>query len=499
MSFTAGINPPESYPDHLELDADVCIIGAGAGGCAAAAALTDAGKRVIVLEEGRHWMPHQFRHTSTWAFRNLYAGLGTRATQGNCLIPMPGGRGVGGSTLINSAICFRTPAPVLKEWRERYGCDRFEDDWMNACFDRVWKTLGVAVNRMEIQGECNLIFARGAEALGLKGAFFERSAPACTACARCQQGCPSGGKYSADRTFLAHALNSGLAAVYPEALATSVETEGGRLRAVTGSLLRSADLSERGTFRVRARHFLLAAGAVGSPRFLLTNALSAGPVGQNLHIHPTSGVVARFHHEIRPWQGVTQGYYVDRWDEGFLLQTFTMPPDQHYITLPLAPDTSLDFLRHMPRLASAGVVLHDLDSTGSVTEGGLRYSLGDQDRRTLLAGMRLTARTFFAAGAIEVAAGIHKVDLIRSPDEIDAAIHDDIPARDLCLYASHPMGTCRMGNDPASSVCGPDGRVWEWENLWISDASVFPTSLGVNPQVTVMSIGLTVGREIGRG
>ena len=498
MTFQPGIQVPADYPSHLELEADVCIIGAGAGGCAAAAQLAAAGKRVLVLEEGRHWLPQDFRHTSTWAFRNLYAGLGTRATRGNCLIPLPGGRGVGGSTLINSAICFRTPPSILKEWREQHGCTLFDDAWMGECFDRIWTTLGVGITRMELQGESNLVFARGAEALQLKGAFFDRSAPACTACARCQQGCPSGGKYSADRTFLAQALMTGTVAVYPETKAAAVETDGRRITAVTGSLIRTADLAEHGTFRVKAAKFLLAAGAIGSPRFLLQNGLSAGPVGQNLHIHPTSGIVARFAHEIRPWQGVTQGYYVDCWDQGFLLQTFSMPPDQHYITLPLPPDVSLDFLRHMRYLASVGVVLHDIDSTGSVGDGTLTYHMGDQDRRTLLAGMRLTARTFFAAGALEVAVGIHKVGLLTSPDQIDAAIHDDISTWDLCLYASHPMGTCRMGKDVKESVCGADGRVWEWDNLWVSDASVFPTSLGVNPQVTVMAIGLTVGREMGR-
>jgi choline dehydrogenase-like flavoprotein len=124
---------------------------------------------------------------------------------------------------------------------------------------------------------------------------------------------------------------------------------------------------------------------------------------------------------------------------------------------------------------------------------GLHYWVGDGDRRKLLAGLRETARVFFAAGARRVYPAIVGGRSIGHPDEIDAAIPDDIPARDLYLYASHPMGTCRMGADPATSVVDPDGRVWGWENLYVADASVFPTSLGVNPQVTTMAVALLIG------
>ena len=105
MKLRPGTFAFASYPAHLALEADVCVIGSGAGGSATAAALAERGLSVIVLEEGRAWSPPDFQASALWAFRNLYAGRGTRATRGNCVIPMPGGRGVGGSTLINSAIC----------------------------------------------------------------------------------------------------------------------------------------------------------------------------------------------------------------------------------------------------------------------------------------------------------------------------------------------------------------------------------------------------------
>lgn len=494
-----GTHRFQDYPASLDLEADVCVIGGGAGGCATAAALAETGRSVLVLEEGRSWKPREFRSSAPWAFKHLYAGHGTRATRGNCIIPLPGGRGLGGSTLINSAICFRTPPEVLRSWRDDHGCAHFTDDWMGACFDRVWRTLGVGINPPSVQRKNNLIFKEGVEKLGWEGgAFMDRSAPGCNGCGVCQQGCPSGGKMSADRTFLAEALSSGKVGVYPECRVDGVRTEGRRIVEVEGRTIDPEGYTEAGHFRVRAREFVLSAGSLGSPRFLLANGLSAGPVGRQLFIHPTSGVVARFPFPIEAWSGATQGYYVDRWKQGYLLQTFSMPLDQYYVALPLPPSLSLQYLSQIRDMASAGVVVHDEDSHGSVGAGTLTYHLGDQDRLRMLAGIRGCAEVFFAAGALEVAVGIQGSGLIQSPSEIHEVVRDETPAWDMSLYASHPMGTCRMGSDPKESVVSPEGRVWEWDNLSIADASIFPSSLGVNPQVTVMAVGLTVGRLVGQ-
>jgi choline dehydrogenase-like flavoprotein len=474
--------------------ADAVVIGAGAGGCAVATALAEAGLRVLILEEGRHWNPVDFVADSGFAFRNLYAGRGSRSALGNAAIPVPGGRGVGGSTLINSAICFRTPGPVLRDWVER-GCHRITEAAMAPLLDRVWDTLKVGVNPESVQRNNNLLFKRGAEALGLPGRFLDRSAPACVGCGVCQMGCPSGGKWSADRSFLPIALATGLVRVHADCRIDQLRTDGGRVVAVEGRTIQPEDLQPAGHFSATAPLFILSAGPIGSPQLLVRSGLAdEDTCGRNLHLHPAVGMVARMDEVIDPWSGVTQGYFVDRWDRGYLLQTFSVTPDQLYIALPWSlGDELLSTMADMRHLAMAGPLVHDEDSEGRVTSLGLHYWVGDGDRRKLLAGLRETARVFFAAGARRVYPAIVGGRSIGHPDEIDAAIPDDIPARDLYLYASHPMGTCRMGADPATSVVDPDGRVWGWENLYVADASVFPTSLGVNPQVTTMAVALLIG------
>jgi choline dehydrogenase-like flavoprotein len=504
-TFVPGRHGFADYGRHEELRAEVCIIGAGAGGSAAAAALAERGVRVVVLEEGSHWKPSDFKSNTAWAFKNLYQGRGARSLRGNAVIPLPGGRGVGGSTLINSAICFRCPDSVMATWRDQFGCDSIDEATFHRYFDRIWSTLGVSVNPMSVQRNNNLIFREGAEALGLKGAFLARSAPGCVGCGTCQYGCPTGGKLSVDRTFLAEAVRTDRVGVYADCRVRTCETQGDRVIAVSGQTLDPETLQPVGTVRVEADTFVVSGGPIGSPLFLLANGLADNShCGNHLVVHPTSGGMARFAQEIRPWSGVTQGYYVDCWDEGYLLQTYTVTPDQYFLLLQtqLGSET-MEIMHNLAHMASAGVLVHDEDSSGRVrhTPAGpdLSYHLGDQDRRRIIEGMRKLCRVFFAAGALDVFPGRVGLQRVSSVSEIDDALPYDIPPSELMLYASHPMGTCRMGADPGDSVVDPVGRVWGWSNLRVADASIFPTSLGVNPQVTTMALGLMIGERIATG
>ncbi len=504
-SFTPGRHSSKDYEGVLDVEADVIVIGAGAGGCALAAAVAEAGLTVALFEEGRHWQPHEFKPTSRDALRHLYQDRGARSMRGNVVMPLPGGRGVGGSTLINSAICFRCPDSILESWRAEHGCTTVELDRFSRYFDRIWGTLGVTVQSLEIQRLNNTVFRDGAEALGLRGDFLARSAPGCAGCGICQYGCPTGGKASVDRTFLVEALATGRVAVYADCRVSVADAEQGEIREVRGQVLDPDSQQPIGTLRARGKTFVLAAGPIGSPSFLLRNRLaSSDHCGRHLVVHPTTPGLARFPFEIRPWHGVTQGYYVDCWEEGFLLQTYTVTPDQYYALLPTAVgEDTMRYMADLAHIGSAGTLVHDEDSEGRVqmTPVGpdISYFLGDGDRHRLIEGLRMVGRVFFAAGAEEFLPGRIGGGVVKRPEDIDAALPFDLPAHHLVTYASHPMGTCRMGANSADSVIDPRGRVWGWKNLHVADASVFPTSLGVNPQVTTMAMGLLIGEEIANG
>lgn len=500
--FKPGKHGASNYHGDLQLDVDVCVIGAGAGGCAVAAALAESGLRVAVMEEGRHWRPADFKPKSSYALRRLYQDRGARSMRGNVVMPLPGGKGVGGSTLINSAICFRCPPQILESWRDDHGLHTIDPSAMGAYFDRIWSTLGVTVQSLEVQRLNNTVFRDGAEALGLNGSFMARSAPGCVGCGVCQYGCPTGGKASADRTFLVEAVASGTVGVYADCRIRDVEHRGGRIVSVSGHHLDPESEQPRGKVRVTADVFVLAAGPIQSPFFLLSNRLAdASECGRHLVVHPTTPGLALFPFPIRPWHGVTQGYFVDLWDKGYLLQTYTVTPDQYFLLLPTAVgETTMRYMAQLAYLGSAGTLVHDEDSEGrvQVTPVGadISYFLGDGDKQRLIEGMRMVGEVFFAAGAKEYLPAKVGAGAITSPADIATSLPLNIPAHHLMTYASHPMGTCRMGARAATSVVDPHGRVWGWSNLRVADASIFPTSLGVNPQVTTMALALMIGHDI---
>ncbi len=498
MSLAAGRFGSLDSPGDLHLVADACVIGAGAGGAAAALSLAEAGLSVVVLDAGRNWQPSEFQPSTAFALRHLYHRRGVESAVGNVMMPIAQGRGVGGSTLINSAICFRPPADVVADWR---GLGFDPGGELENRVERVWKSIGVGVNPPEVQKENNLIFKKGVEALGLDGAFMPRSAPGCLGCGVCQLGCPTGGKLSVDRSLLTLAEAAGVVAVHAGCRAIHADTRGDAMVAVRGERLHPETDAVVGTFRVEADRFVISGGTFGSPRFLLSNGLADGKhCGEHLRAHPGLGVLAAFDHPIRPWEGVTQGYYVDRLDVGYLLETYTVTPDQYYLNLPLElGDASLGVMADLAQRASSGVLACGRDSEGQVSRLGTTYSLGDPDRERLIKGLWDLCRVFFAAGAKDVIVPVLGAPRITPDMDLPEVLPLSIPPLDLSVYSSHIMGTCRLGTGPETSVVSPEGRIWGWNNVHVADASIFPGALGVNPQVTVMAVGLLVGEACAAG
>lgn len=483
------------FRQHEELDCDVVVIGSGAGGAAAAYVLSAGGLRVLILEEGRRFDPEQLVTKTSWANRNLYMERALRFTTGNLYIPLAGGRTVGGSTMLNSAICFRTPERVLRTWQHDHGIDWADPVALEPTFTELEGLIGVAKTQpFQARGN-NLLFKAGAEKLGLKGDFISRNAPGCIGCGVCQLGCPIGGKGSVDRNLIPFSLSQG-AALVTNAKAHRLLVERGAAVGVEAALLDPKTDRPELRLTVRAKKVVLCAGAIASPIFLLEQRLAngSGQVGRNLHVQPGTGMCARMPQVIDAWDGVTQGYYVDLGES--ILETFSSSPDLYYTQWPDL--VGLDGMRH---IASCGVMLGD-DSHGTVEPGAggrakIRYDLGAHDKDRLVRGLQKISEVFFAVGALEVHPGLYGKGTAKSHDELVAICNPDVVGPEqLSVYASHPMGTCRMGTDPKTSVVDPDGQSHELKNLHLADASIFPTSLGVNPQITVMSASMTVARRM---
>lgn len=480
-------------------EADVAIVGTGPGGAAVARVLAEAGARVVLLEEGpaeSNFRPN-YAHTARFHMQERGAMVAT----GNNFIPVTAGRGVGGSTLINGALCFRCPDAVLDSWATLLDDDGYSAQAMRPIFDEVAALIGVAVTPERIAGEHNLMVARGAQALGLDGGLAPRNTPGCIGCGVCYYGCPSGGKASTNVTLLPRATAAG-AIIQAETRVTEVLVAAGRAVGLRG-YAQDPDTGERGgTVTVKANQVVLSAGAIGTPRLLWSCGLGSelGPVGEGLHLHPGTAIIAKSPNPVHMWKGATQGaYFHVPGNPKLLPHTISLPPEAALVALGLVGPRLEEGLELLPNLAGLGIMISD-KSAGRVRaksdgRANISYSLNEHDVRTIIAGCRIGAEVMLAGGAEWVGSGIRGSATTGDIDELAHSIAE-ATVRDITLYAAHPMSSCRMGKSPDDSVVYPSGAVHRLPGLSIADASVFPTSLGVNPQLTTLAVSTAIGRRL---
>ena len=473
-------------------ECDVVIVGSGAGGAVAAATLAEAGLDVIVLEAGQHYNRDNYPSDHLEAIAALYRDGGLTIAEGRPPIPVPVAKVVGGTTVINSGTCFRAPAPVLEDWQQRFGIAWAGD--MAADYAEAEDFLRVTQLDPERMGRNGQLAMEGAAAIGASGAPIHRNAGNCTQCSSCPFGCEIDAKRGMHVSYLPRAVAAG-ARIRAGVEVDRVIVEDGRTVGVSCSTRAGAG-GKRRPFTVRARRAVIAAGgSFGTPELLLRSGLGGRQVGRNLHIHPACWVGARYGEEVRGWDGVMQSYYVDEWEPtGILLEATFTPLAFGGAWLLGAGESHQRAMLDFGHVGSIGVHLCDKSSgrVGLGAEGSLRasYKLTKDDADRLAFGIARAAEVHFAAGATEVYPNIARVGVLKRGDlaEFEAT---SLKPSELRLEAFHPMGTARIAKE-ADGVCSPDGSVQGATDLYVADASLFPTSVGVNPMMTIIAFSKRV-------
>ena len=465
---------------------DACVIGSGAGGAVVAKELAEGGMNVAILEEGDWWDTDEFSARPREMMRRLYRDAGQIATLGTPSIVVPLGVGIGGTTIVNSATCFRTPARVLERWRSDFGLEQLDPERLEPFFRRVERQLNVSQVPARIAGENAAIVRRGAEALGLSGDYLFRNVRGCVGSGVCAYGCPTGAKQHVGLVFVPQAWGAG-ATSYTGARAERVVVDSGRVREVV------ARTTGGGRLRVACEHAIVACGSLHTPLLLRSSGVGArsGELGRNLSIHPATAVRAVFDEPVRMWDGVPQSYYVDEYaGEGIMLEGIAGPPDHVAFSTPRGGDEHRELMLAAERTSMFGVMVSD-ESRGRVRavlgKPQVRYDLIDRDVARFKRGIEVLTDIYWAAGAKEVVVPITGVPTLRDGDSTPLRNHR-IAARDLYLMAFHPLGTARAGAAPSRSVVDGDLRVHGVAGLHVADGSVVPSSLGVNPQITIMTL-----------
>ncbi len=476
----------ETTPPAEGEDCDVAIVGSGAGGAVAAATLAEAGLNVIVLEAGESFDRDSYPSDPLEAISRLYREGGLTIAEGRPQIPIPVGRTVGGTTVVNSGTCFRAPDAVLADWRGRFGIE-----WATSLegeFSAAEEMLRVTPVDPERMGRNGQLAMEGAASLGAAGGPIARNAGNCVQCSSCPLGCKIDAKRGMHVSYLPRAVAAG-ARLRTGVEAQRVLVEKGRAVGV---------ICARGSV-VRARlGVIVAGGALGTPELLLRSGLGGRQVGRNLHIHPACWVGARYPEQVRGWDGVMQSYYIDQWEPQRLLLEATFTPLAFGgAWLPGAGSDHQRALLDFAHIGSIGVHLSD-ESSGRVglRNGRLRatYKLTRADVDRLAYGIARAAEVHFAAGATEVYPNIARAPTL-TPSTLPTFESTRFKPSELRLEAFHPMGTARIAA-PDDGVCRPDGSVHGTSNLYVADASLFPTSVGVNPMMTIIAFASRIATEL---
>lgn len=490
------------------LEADVVVIGSGAGGAVAAYELAAAGHAVLLLEEGLYFGRQDFTG-STFRMQNLlYRDMGMTSTLGNAAIFLPTGRSVGGSTTVNSGTCYRLPDRVAKSWEVQLGLAGYGPEGLAPYFERVESVLGVEYGAPDVLGPVAAAVARGAEAMGLKHKPLRRNAPGCDGQGLCCFGCPTDAKRSTNVSYVPMALQAG-AQLMVGARAERLLIENGR---VVGVEVESAYPQHRGQvrhprFQVRARAVVVACGTLATPVFLQSDpvarrALSRSQaLGKHLTIHPAAGIFAVMPEQITTTPSIPQSYAIEEFHEqGLLFEGAATPVDLSAMQLTLVGRRFVETMEAFPHLACFGFMLED-SASGSVAPGPyrrplVRYDLTPHDVTRIKRGIDVLSRVFFAAGAGRVLTPAHGFEIVNHPDELSRLHQLDLRPSQFDLTAYHPLGTARMGVSPATSVVNPDLAAHDLPGLYICDGSVIPTSPAVNPQLTIMAVASRAAQRL---
>ncbi len=489
------------YVPGQDFQTDVLVVGTGAGGAVVGTELAELGREVLFVEEGGYHPTSSFNPYLTESIPRLYRDAGGTIIFGNPPIPYAEGRCVGGSTVVNGGMTWRPPERVLDDWERLSGQPDLGAKALEPLFARVEERLHASHQDPSTIGEDSRLMKDGAERLGWEHSENRRAQDRCVGSNQCLTGCPTGAKQSTLVSYLPRAFAAG-ANCLTEVRAQSLWIEGDRCVGILAMGINPRTRRADTELRIRARAVVLACGAIQTPYLLLGHRLGrpSRQLGKNFLCHPNAKVVALYPNDIHAWKGVSQlGQIREFLDEGIVMAENAVPPGTAAAQIPYLGEESLDLMQQYNAMAMTGVLVED-SHAGRVRRSFdaplARYTIQDADHARFLRGIRHLATLHFEMGAKEVILPFSNFHVARSVDDLDAIDRSQRSKSTLELFTVHLMGTCRMGSDPQSSVVNMSGELWDLPGCYVADASLFPTAVGVNPQVAVMALATMVAQRV---
>ncbi|MGB8346145.1 MAG: GMC family oxidoreductase N-terminal domain-containing protein [Ktedonobacteraceae bacterium] len=498
---------PYAITGDTMLEADVVVVGSGAGGGVVAGELAMAGKSVIVLEKGGYHNEANFTLQEAQAMPELYLKRGTLTSKDLGVIVLAGST-LGGGTVVNWTTSFRTPESILEEWDESSGLRGwFTDASLQESFAAIEQRINVNADNSQHNTQ-NQLLSDGCAALGYHIGVLRRNAIGCEQrCGTCGFGCRYGAKQSTMKTYLQDAYDRE-ARIIVHCAVDRVLIENERAVGVKAIVTDQA-AGKTYNLTARARAVIVAAGTINSPVILTRSGLDNPHIGRHLKLHPVTTIAGVYPDKVYCWQGVMQSAYCDEFgyldgNYGYKLEVPPAHPGLLGLSTPWYG--ARDYREQMLQAANITtfIILTRDKGEGRVVigpdgEAQIDYVVSAYDRRHLLHGLRQAARVHLAAGATSILSLHNKRTRLDRPrggevsalqlHEFDRQLerHGMGPNR-VMMFTAHQMGTCRMGADPRRAVTDEHAQVYGVKGLFVCDGSLFPAASGVNPMLSIMGL-----------
>jgi choline dehydrogenase-like flavoprotein len=472
--------------DVKTISADAVVVGSGAGGATTAKLLAEAGRDVVILEEGARHTAESFNGSIPDLMAHLYRDGGVSPIFGRPPIPFAEGRCVGGTTVINGGVFWRAPAKVLARWAQEFALPEMTEAALAPHFDALERDFAVKFHAEPDANRASDLLVAGAEALGWRWSDVPRGQIGCRNSNRCPTGCPNNAKQSVLLNYIPAALARG-ARLITEARVERIVTRDGRAQAVQASIS-GADGGRR-ALTVRSDAIFVCAGPMQTP-YLLARSGVGHAAGQGLQLHLNLKAVAVFRDDIDPGAGTILTKQVKEFeDRDIYLATTTFDPV--YLALAMAPHGPAEVDAVMADWRRAGIFMAQLkaDATGRVRALPLvdrpvaSYRLTRRDIANFRFAIEQLGEVLLAAGAEKVFLPVAGSGAVTDRAGVRRIAEGRIDVKALDLVCVHAHASCGLGR-----ALDAFGQVQGVRGLHVNDASMLPDAPGVSPQMTIMAL-----------